>query len=161
MYWTEHSKFWALSDARLVEDVLLEKWVPLSITIAMWVPGEEIIHISAGLNLEFLMLLYLVLDWFLLKNIYSWLLISIKEIGFPEFGLSHVTFFANETLADLKCSYTNDLTLLCLCHHYEKGLGPVWVNVYVSDVNPVCNKEQDLDRPTAMNQNHTANHSLD
>lgn len=67
----------------------------------MWVPGEEIIHRSAGLNLEFLVLLYLGLDWLLLKNIYSWLLISIGEIYFPKFGLSHVTFFANVILAGM------------------------------------------------------------
>ena len=67
----------------------------------MWVSGEEIIHRSAGLNLEFLVLLYLVVDWLLLENIYSWLPISIGEICFPEFGLSHVTFFANETLEDM------------------------------------------------------------
>jgi hypothetical protein len=37
----------------------------------MWVPREEISHKFTVINLEFLMLLYLVVDEFLLKYIYS------------------------------------------------------------------------------------------
>lgn len=52
-----------------LEMVPVEKWVPLSVMSAMWVSGEEIILISTGLNVEFPVLLHLVVDWLLLKKI--------------------------------------------------------------------------------------------
>lgn len=52
-----------------LEMVPVEKRVPLSLVSTMWVPGEEVILTSTGLNVEFLVLLYLVIDWLLLKKI--------------------------------------------------------------------------------------------
>ena len=67
----------------------------------MWGTGEEIIHRAACHNLEFIVLLYLMVDWSLLKNIYSQLPRSIEGIYFPDFSLNHVTCYAYGILADM------------------------------------------------------------